>query len=395
MNRIPELHDAIQDLSEALDRRLVVLDRTMRVVAYSIHESPEDRLRLSRILAHSDSWDTPATAHQDSAIQVVDGVGSVVMYRLLGADRHIVGHLMLSMAEGPDAAPEVDLVTGNRLGRISRLMEVRDSNARSLLDRSSSLAVDLVALEDERRQGAAATLLGEEIFGASEHYCAVAIGPGVLDATPTDLGRVEQAVAQTIRFVNDTSTASVIGGVTIEGTGVLIFPRPVVAPRLARILSRPQLAPARAGIGPLAPLDALHDSYRRAGWALRATSLAPADHPVAVHFSDTGSDGVLATFPLDGLGVADLPTPVRNILLQKKTRPWAATLEAFLENAGDIQRTAQVLKVHRSTIYYRLDRLTEVAGVDLRLGRVQRDLHLGLRLARLAGFLEQPVVSGR
>ncbi|WP_411733623.1 PucR family transcriptional regulator [Paeniglutamicibacter sp.] len=393
MNRTPELHDAIQDLSEALERRLVVLDRTMRVVAYSIHESPEDRLRLSRILAHSDSWDIPATAHRASAIQDVDGVGPVVMYRLLRADRHIVGYLMLTPMDGTDAATPVGGVAENQLGRISRLMEARDSSARALQARSSSLAVDLVSHDDERCQGAAAMLLSEEIFGVSEHYCAVAIGPGAVEATPTALARVEQAVAQTIRFVNDTSTASVIGGVSNEGNGVLIFPRPVVAPRLARILTRPQLAPSRAGIGPLAPLDGLRDSYRRAGWALRATSLAPADHPVAVHFSDTGSDGVLAALPLDGLAVQDLPAPVRHILQEKKTRLLAVTLEAFLDSAGDIQRTAQVLNVHRSTIYYRLERLTEVAGVDLRLGTVQRDLHVGLRLARLAGFLDQPDVS--
>lgn len=392
---MPELHDAIQDLSEAMGRRLVVLDRALRVIAYSIHESPQDRLSLSRILAHSDSWEAPATTKQGSALHDMEGIGSVVMHRLVGADRHIVGHLLLTPAEGTGDDPLSDQTAGQRLDRISRLLESRDAGLRALLDRSGALALDLVSHEDERRESAAATLLSEGIFGASEHYCAVAVGPGIVDAGLADLGRVEQAVAQTIRFVNDTSTASVIGGVAEEGKGVLIFPRPVVAPRLARILTRPQLAPVRAGIGPLAALDGLHLSYRRAGWALRATSLAPADHPVAVHYSDTGADGMLATFPLDELAVADLPSPVRRILQERKTRHWARTLEAFLENAGDIQRTAQMLKVHRSTIYYRLERLTEVAGVDLRLGTVQRDLHLGLRLARLAGFLEHPATSGQ
>lgn len=390
---MPELHDAIQDLSEALERRLVVLDRTMRVVAYSIHESPQDRLRLSRILAHSDSWDIPSTAHQGSAVQDVDGIGPVVMYRLLRADRHIVGYLMLTPLDGDDAAASVGVIAENRLGRISQLMEARDSSARALAARSSSLAVDLVSDDEDRSQGAAAMLLSEEIFGVSQHYCAVAIGPGAAGDTVAAPNRVEEAVAQTIRFVNDTSTASVIGGVSDEGNGVLIFPRPVVAPRLARILSRPQLAPVRAGIGPLARLDGLRHSYRRAGWALRATSLAPADHPVAVHFSDTGADGILAALPLDSFAVADLPTAVRHILQDKKSRLLAVTLEVFLDSAGDIKRTAQVLNVHRSTIYYRLDRLTEVAGADLRLGEVQRDLHVGLRLARLAGFFEQPEVS--
>ncbi len=387
---MPELHDALQDLSEALDRRLVLLDRSMRVVAYSIHESPEDRLRLSRILAHSDAWDIPATGGKDGALRKVDGVGPVVMHRLLRADRHIVGHLMLAPLDGADP---VGVVAGDQLGRIGELMEARDSSARARLARSGSLAVDLVSEEGERRREAAAKLLGEDILGVSAHYCAVAIGPGNRETTPAALGRVEQAVAETIRFVNDTSTASVIGGVTDDGGGVLIFPRPVVAPRLARILTRPRLAPARAGIGPLAPLDGLRDSYRRAGWALRAGSLAPADHPVAVHFSDTGTDGILAALPVDGLGPQDLPAPVRNILQDGKTRSWAPTLETFLDSAGDIQRTAQVLNVHRSTIYYRLDRLGEVAGVDLRLGAVQRDLHVGLRLARLSGFLDIPAAS--
>ena len=262
--------------------------------------------------------------------------------------------------------------------------------SRRCLSRSSSLALELVSGEDERREAAAATLLGEGIFGASAHYCAVAVGPGTLDAGPTAAGRVERAVAQTIRFVNDTSTASVIGGVGDDGRGVLVFPRPVVAPRLARILARPEIAPARAGIGPLAPLGELHLSYRRAHRALGATTLAPAEHPAAVHYADTGADGLLAALAADSLAVADLPAPVRNILEDPKTRRWAATLEAFLESAGDIQRTAQVLNLHRSTVYYRLERLAEAAGVDLRLGSVQRDLHLGLRLARLAGFLGQP-----
>lgn len=55
VDRLPELDDAVQDLAEAVGRRLVVMDHALRVVAYSIHETPEDRRRLFHLLAHSDA----------------------------------------------------------------------------------------------------------------------------------------------------------------------------------------------------------------------------------------------------------------------------------------------------------------------------------------------------
>jgi sugar diacid utilization regulator len=149
----------------------------------------------------------------------------------------------------------------------------------------------------------------------------------------------------------------------------------------------PTSPPARAGIGPLAPLDGLHDSYLRAGWALRATTLAPNDHPVVAHWSETGVDGMLAAAPVERFTVDDLPAPVRRLLQDRNTRRWVPTLEVLLASAGDIQQAASDLELHRSTVYYRLERLSEVAGTDLRRGDVLRELHVGLRVARLAGLL--------
>ncbi len=63
-----------------------------------------------------------------------------------------------------------------------------------------------------------------------------------------------------------------------------------------------------------------------------------------------------------------------------------ATVEAYLDCGADGQETARHLRIHRSTLYYRLDRVREVAGVDLRDGAVRRELHTGLRVARLAGL---------
>ncbi|MCV7205255.1 helix-turn-helix domain-containing protein [Mycolicibacterium peregrinum] len=77
-------------------------------------------------------------------------------------------------------------------------------------------------------------------------------------------------------------------------------------------------------------------------------------------------------------GIVGLIEQGRNDLLR--------TLETYLANGGDVRRTAEEMFLHRSTLYYRLERLTEAVGGDLSDGETRFDLMLGLRLARLAGL---------
>ena len=60
-----------------------------------------------------------------------------------------------------------------------------------------------------------------------------------------------------------------------------------------------------------------------------------------------------------------------------------ATLEAFLDLAGDVQSVAKRLNLHRSSLYYRLDRIAKLADVDLADGLVRLDLHLALKARRV------------
>ena len=55
-----------------------------------------------------------------------------------------------------------------------------------------------------------------------------------------------------------------------------------------------------------------------------------------------------------------------------------ATLQAYLDLAGDAQRTAAALSLHRTTLYYRLGRTAEALGVDLADGSVRSRLHVAL-----------------
>lgn len=59
------------------------------------------------------------------------------------------------------------------------------------------------------------------------------------------------------------------------------------------------------------------------------------------------------------------------------------TLETYLDNAGDVQRTAAQLHLHRTTLYYRLKRITELLDVDLNDGATRTDLHLAVKQLRV------------
>lgn len=385
MERLPELDDAVQDLSEAVGRRLVVIDGSMRVVAYSIHETPEDRKRLFHMLTHSDAWARPRTTKNPHQIEVVPEVGALMFLRLVDAQRQIVGHLVVPLAES-----EVDCEPSPAIEEaapyLAELLQHDDADRSA---RSYQLTIDLITGSSREREAAAEALIAERFLSTSDTYCAVALGVDPRGATPLDHEKAAQAVARTLRFVRETSTATVVGGILESQVGVLIFPRPVVVPRLIRILEHPQVTPVRAGVGPLLPLDEVRHSFERAHLAWRATWLAPEDHEIVTTWDGAGLDATLARMPLEDFTLADLPPSTRDLLTAVDSPGLLATLEMYLSAGGDAQQTARALSIHRSTLYYRLDKLRSAITGDLGDGTLRRDLHTGLRIARLAGLLPE------
>ena len=52
--------------------------------------------------------------------------------------------------------------------------------------------------------------------------------------------------------------------------------------------------------------------------------------------------------------------------------------------AGSVVRTAEALRIHRQTLYYRLGRISALTGLDLADGDDRLLLHTALRAARLS-----------
>ena len=62
------------------------------------------------------------------------------------------------------------------------------------------------------------------------------------------------------------------------------------------------------------------------------------------------------------------------------------TLATYLELDGNLAATASTLYTHRHTVRYRLDRIAELAGLDVGKSDDREKLSLGLKAMRLLGL---------
>ena len=104
-----------------------------------------------------------------------------------------------------------------------------------------------------------------------------------------------------------------------------------------------------------------------------------AAQPVA-RWDELRAHRLLTALPPSAL--EDMPPGLRR-LLDGSHEQLVLTLETYLDHAGDVKSTAAELWLHRTSLYYRLRRVEEVAGVDLNRGEDRLLCHVALRLARL------------
>ena len=153
-----------------------------------------------------------------------------------------------------------------------------------------------------------------------------------------------------------------------------------------------------AGIGSVAgDLTDAHSSYETAQRAARVARVMRGPDRVMSH-EELGVYGLLTRIPSRELDETCVPPGLLQLIRSgPKGAQLVDTLEAFLENAGDVQATAEQLFVHRTTLYYRLQRIEELTGAQLSNGEDRLVYHLSLKIARLIGLRSelQKQESGR
>lgn len=246
------------------------------------------------------------------------------------------------------------------------------------------------------RGQAASTLISEGVL-SSQRAFAVSIGILELDGSPAwdDLGLRLAAILDGVRRA--LPPKNVIGQVRPRQV-VLLIETAAVAwsggppeefDAWLRDLSDRELssANARSVVGrgeDVNDLTQIGHSNEHAEAALAIAARVPRFERVLA-WKDAGFYRVLARLPLDQ--TVDLCHPGLVPLLEHGEL--VKTLEIYLDLAGDAKATAEALALHRASLYYRLQKVEQIAGVSLKSGEDRLALHLGLKLLRLAGAVPE------
>ena len=124
------------------------------------------------------------------------------------------------------------------------------------------------------------------------------------------------------------------------------------------------------------PLIDLAVAVGRARATLQAASAGARLDPVS--WDALGAWRLIVEAP-ETLAAVDVHPGLEALLTQPRDE-LLTTARAVLDFGGDISAVADALHVHRTTLYYRLDRIEELTGIDLRTGSTRTQLQLALWL---------------
>ena len=132
------------------------------------------------------------------------------------------------------------------------------------------------------------------------------------------------------------------------------------------------------------------DLYRAGNEARLAVNVGEAEGVALLAFEDTGAYRLLLPAMSEDPGelqrfYGETIEPLAAYDEQYETE-LVATIEAYLENDGNVAATAKQLFTHRHTIRYRLERAKELCGHDVSATEGREKLGLGLKAMRVLGI---------
>lgn len=381
---------AVDRLAERLQRSVVVNDAGVHLLYASAHFGDEDPVRVravlqrqadSRAVGHVlaqgvSTWTSAGVIPPNPDLEMKARVCVPVRWR-----GELLGLLMVMDADGSVTTSELGDIT-RTAGELAPVLaqQAREDADGALLERTVG---DLVGREPLLRRRALAELAAAGVDGGFPVVAAVALG--AQGASEDGVAHAETALRSALTM--RTAAGGRLFAVTGASALVLVGGPAVRDERSLRTAAEQLVRQVRdlsagrfdcvAGIGSVVPgLERAVESAGQARLACRAAA-GVLGGPVAT-WGELGPYGLLLRLPPEDLDDAALPAELRRLQEADRDGTLTRTVRAYLDHAGNGPAAAAALHVHRTTLYYRLGRVTELTGLDLDDGRTRLTLHLGL-----------------
>ncbi len=360
------LPEVVRAAAKALDASLAVIDAWGATLAVAARSPAEERSLLSQ-----------GEGVISAPLRVADTVVGTLHMRAKTAPSDSMRRLLLTMiaseVERVRAPERVSETASADFLRAILARELTDGTA--LLERAKELSLPI---ED-----------GASMLVARAH-----------PQSPTDegwRGRVRAVAERGARAVASRSIAALSERDGIAGAEVLVL-----------VPGGDEATAARAAEAVLHEMEASLAGYTFALGRSRVTQ-EPAELPraasealLAANVAQGSSDGAALAFDQTGAyrlllsAMSENPSELQRFYAET-VEPLVAydeqyetelvrTLETFLEADGNVAGTAQRLFTHRHTIYYRLERVRELSGLDVSSSDGREKLSLGLKSMRVLGI---------
>ncbi|MER7892073.1 helix-turn-helix domain-containing protein [Micromonospora sp. NPDC094482] len=400
-----ELQRLVDALAAHAGRPALIEDRRQRVVVYSEHTGLMDDVRKASILRRQTTPEVMAwfrdTGIMDARTTVRTPASRELdlLPRVCVPIRHqdlLLGFVWFIDPDGTMA--DADLAATGLMSELSLALYRENLLGELASQRETEAARTLLSESEATRDQSVRTLREAGLIagdGPATALVAQLVPPG--GELPDEVARLalEQALVTTRRWIGTREALHLVR----DDHGVLLLcggrgggrPSPEVVAKLLddnlRQATRGLSSVERVvvGVGQTRPgLAEAVGSYGEAVQSARVGVRLPALGSV-VSWAGLGIYRVLSRLEGRHLDMADVHPGLERLLREQPNPVLLQTLERYLDLAGNAHATAQQLRLHRTTLYYRLQRVEELADTDLKDGNERLCLHLALKLGRLTG----------
>ncbi|WBB69408.1 helix-turn-helix domain-containing protein [Micromonospora sp. WMMD812] len=399
-----ELQRLVDALAAYAGRPALIEDRRQRVVVYSEHTGLMDDVRRASILRRQTTPEVIAWFRKTGITEARAPVRTPaseeldLLPRVCVPIRHqdlLLGFVWFIDPDGTMA--DADIAATGLMSELSLALYRENLLGELAWNRETEAARTLLSADETTRAQSMRTLREAGMIAGDGPATALVAHLVTSGGDPPDeVARLalEQALVTTRRWIGTREALHLVR----DDHGVLLLcgrgggrPSPEVAAKLLddnlRQATRGLGAVERTvvGIGQTRPgLAEAFGSYGEAVQSARVGVRLPALGPV-VSWPGLGIYRVLSRLEGRHLDMADVHPGLERLLREQPNPVLLQTLERYLDLAGNAHATAEQLRLHRTTLYYRLQRVEELAETDLKDGNERLCLHLALKLGRLTG----------
>lgn len=398
--KLLEVDQCVERIAEGLDRGLSLEDLDGVLLSYSSHRHAADKVRVNFLLSKRVPEDV-------GRWQLQHGISTAVRPVVVPANEELgmLGRVCVPL-----------LVRGFRVGYLWVQQDQDELAAAAILERLPAVRAELdllgellldsnTAASEQRRQlesGFLAACSGnEEALEDVAHWRVVQHrGPwrlGVLleyepGMEPTQDPQASLLAHRTAALHATVGIDAALFSAGRETHAVVLFRGLAGEQEFVRVQRgyRDELdkrsgrkgAPVILGLSePFNDVSTLPEACRQARQAVQAAAVDPQFGAVV----DYRGVGVYQYFAAEAAG----PSSPRSMRFRElragdPARELRPLLELLYDHNGSVQEVADVLHLHRSTLYNRLARVRSIIGVDPMAGVARLELHLALKAARWA-----------